>query len=39
LDVIDRAQAQLMGYKFHRPEYGGGKHLKEPQAIIEKFVL
>jgi integrase len=24
-DVIDRAQAQLMGHKFHRPKYGYGK--------------
>lgn len=38
-DVIDRAQAQLMGHKFQRPKYGLGKDLEELSAIIEKFAI
>ncbi|MFK7966953.1 MAG: hypothetical protein AB8C46_23585 [Burkholderiaceae bacterium] len=38
-DVLDRAQAQLMGHKFQRPKYGYGKDLAELQAIIEPFAL
>lgn len=38
-DVVDRAQAQLMGHKFQRPKYGFGKDLAELQEIIEKFAL
>jgi len=38
-DVIDRAQAQLMGHKFKRPKYGFGKDLAELKIIIEKFAL
>ena len=38
-DVVDRAQAQLMGHKFHRPKYGYGKDLTELRAIIEPFAL
>ncbi len=38
-DVVDRAQAQLMGHKFQRPKYGFGKDLAELRAIIEKFAL
>jgi len=38
-DVVDRAQAQLMGHKFHRPKYGFGKDLSELRAIIEPFSL
>ena len=38
-DVIDRAQAQLMGHKFQRPKYGFGKDLTELHAIIAKFAL
>ena len=38
-DVVDRAQAQLMGHKFHRPKYGFGKELSELKVIIEKFAL
>ena len=38
-DVVDRAQAQLMGHKFHRPKYGYGKDLAELRAIIEPFAI
>ncbi len=38
-DVIDRAQAQLMGHKFQRPKYGFGKEFSELKPIIEKFAL
>lgn len=38
-DVIDRAQAQLMGHKFHRPKYGFGKDLSELRAIIATFAI
>ena len=38
-DVVDRAQAQLMGHKFQRPKYGFGKELSELKLIIEKFAL
>ena len=38
-DVIDRAQAQLMGHKFQRPKYGFGKDLAELKTIIDKFAL
>ena len=38
-DVVDRAQAQLMGHKFQRPKYGFGKDLAELREIIEKFAL
>ena len=38
-DVVDRAQAQLMGHKFQRPKYGFGKNLSELRTIIEKFSL
>jgi integrase len=38
-DVIDRAQAQLMGHKFHRPQYGYGKDLGELRDIIDQFAL
>jgi hypothetical protein len=39
LDVVDRAQAQLMGHKFHRPKYGYGKELSELREIIARFAL
>jgi len=38
-DVIDRAQAQLMGHKFHRPKYGYGKDLSELRDIIAQFAI
>jgi len=38
-DVVDRAQAQLMGHKFQRPKYGLGKDLAELRQIIEPFAL
>ncbi|SNZ20064.1 DUF6538 domain-containing protein [Cohaesibacter gelatinilyticus] len=38
-DVIDRAQAQLMGHKFHRPKYGYGKDLQELRDIIVRFAI
>ena len=38
-DVVDRAQAQLMGHKFKRPKYGFGKDLSELGEIIQKFAL
>lgn len=38
-DVIDRAQAQLMGHKFHRPKYGYGKDLGELRDIISQFSI
>lgn len=38
-DVIDRAQAQLMGHKFHRPKYGYGKDLSELRDILKDFAL
>ncbi|KAB7613641.1 hypothetical protein F9L33_09690 [Amylibacter sp. SFDW26] len=38
-DVIDRAQAQLMGHKFHRPQYGFGKDLSDLRDIIDRFAL
>lgn len=38
-DVIDRAQAQLMGHKFHRPIYEYGKDLKELAAIVALFAI
>ena len=39
LDVVDRAQAQLMGHRFHRPKYGYGKDLSELRDIIIQFSL
>ena len=38
-DVIDRAQAQLMGHKFKRPKYGYGKDLSELRDIIAPFAI
>jgi len=38
-DVVDRAQAQLMGHKFQRPKYGYGKDLAELRGIIVKFAI
>ena len=38
-DVVDRAQAQLMGHKFQRPKYGYGKDLRELRKIIEPFAI
>jgi len=38
-DVVDRAQAQLMGHKFQRPKYGYGKDLTELREIIEPFAI
>ena len=38
-DVVDRAQAQLMGHKFQRPKYGYGKDLTELRDIIEPFAV
>ncbi len=38
-DVVDRAQAQLMGHKFQRPKYGYGKDLSELQEIISQFAI
>jgi integrase len=38
-DIIDRAQVQLMGHKFHRPTYGDGKSLAELRDIIALFAL
>lgn len=38
-DVVDRAQAQLMGHKFHRPKYGYGKDLSELREIIARFAI
>jgi integrase len=38
-DVIDRAQAQLMGHKFQRPQYGYGKDLSDLRDIIDQFAL
>lgn len=38
-DVVDRAQAQLMGHKFHRPKYGYGKDLSELRDIISQFAI
>jgi len=38
-DVVDRAQAQLMGHKFHRPKYGYGKDLAELRDIIAPFAI
>lgn len=38
-DVIDRAQAQLMGHKFQRPKYGYGKDLSELRDIIAQFAI
>ena len=38
-DVVDRAQAQLMGHKFHRPKYGYGKDLSELRDIIAAFSI
>ena len=39
LDVVDRAQAQLMGHKFQRPKYGYGKDLTELRDIIAQFAI
>ncbi len=39
LDVIDRAQTQLMGHKFHRPKYGFGKEISELRDIVSRFTL
>ena len=39
LDVVDRAQAQLMGHKFKRPTYGYGKDLDELKAIVDQFAV
>lgn len=38
-DVVDRAQAQLMGHKFQRPKYGYGKDLSELRDIIAPFAI
>jgi len=38
-DVVDRAQAQLMGHKFHRPKYGYGKDIGELREIIAQFAI
>ena len=38
-DVVDRAQAQLMGHKFQRPKYGYGKDLSELRDIIAPFTI
>ena len=38
-DVVDRAQAQLMGHKFQRPKYGYGKDLAELRDIIAPFAI
>lgn len=38
-DVVDRAQAQLMGHKFQRPKYGYGKDLAELREIIAAFAI
>jgi len=38
-NILDRAQAQLMGHKFHRPTYGDGKSLEELRDIIALFAL
>jgi len=38
-DVIDRAQAQLMGHKFQRPKYGYGKDLGALRDIIDQFAI
>lgn len=38
-DVVDRAQAQLMGHKFQRPKYGFGKDLAELREIIAAFAI
>lgn len=38
-DVVDRAQAQLMGHKFQRPKYGYGKDLGELRDIIAQFAI
>ena len=38
-DVVDRAQAQLMGHKFQRPKYGSGKDLTELRDIIALFAI
>jgi len=38
-DVVDRAQAQLMGHKFQRPKYGYGKDLTELRDIIAPFAI
>jgi hypothetical protein len=39
LDVVDRAQVQLMGHKSQRPKYGYGKNLSELREVIQKFAL
>lgn len=38
-DVVDRAQAQLMGHKFHRPKYGYGKDMFELRTIVAAFAI
>ncbi len=38
-DVVDRAQAQLMGHRFQRPKYGYGKDLQELREIIATFAV
>ena len=38
-DVVERAQAQLMGHKFQRPKYGYGKDLAELRDIIAPFAI
>ncbi len=38
-DVVDRAQAQLMGHRFQRPKYGYGKDLSELRDIIQPFAI
>jgi integrase len=38
-DVVDRAQAQLMGHKFQRPKYGYGKDLDELRDIVAEFAI
>lgn len=37
IGVPDRYQAQLMGHKFHRPEYGQGADLKQKQDYLLKM--
>lgn len=38
-DIVDRAQAQLMGHKFRRPKYGYGKDLIELKKILVEFAI
>lgn len=37
--IDDRIRAELMGHKYHRPDYGRGGSLETRRAALEKIAL